>query len=201
MIELPETPTKTGDERYNYVFAGWDSEVVDCVGDATYTATYTETYVEYTVIFKNADGAVLSTETYHYGDKVTVPADPTKAQDTTYTYTFAGWDREVVDCAGDAIYTATYTETYVEYTVIFKNADGTVLSTETYHYGDKVTIPADPTKAQDATYTYTFAGWDREVVDCVGDATYTATYTETYVEYTVIFKNADGTVLSTETYH
>ena len=175
--------------------------MVACAGDATYTATYKATYIDYTVIFVDEDGTVLSTKTYHWGDKVTAPADPTKAADNTYTYTFAGWDKEVVACAGNATYTATYKPTFIDYTVVFKNWDGTILSSKTYHWGDKVTAPKNPTKAADKTYTYTFAGWDKDVVNCAGNATYTATYTSVYIDYTVTFKNWDGTVLSTKTYH
>ncbi len=58
---------------------------------------------------------------------------------------------------------------------LVKGEDGTILSTETYHYGDEIVVPVAPTKAADNTYTYTFAGWDKEVVNCAGNATYTAT--------------------------
>ena len=69
------------------------------------------------------------------------------------------------------------------YTVTWVDYDGTEISSKSdYHYGDTVTVPADPTRAPDATYTYTFAGW--ELVSgtalsdgkCVGNATYKATY-------------------------
>ena len=200
-ITAPETPTKAADNTYTYTFKAWDKTVVDCAGNATYTATYDSTYIDYTVIFKNEDGTVLSTNTYHYGDEITAPETPTKAADNTYTYTFKAWDKTVVDCAGDAIYLATYDSAYIDYTVIFKNEDGTVLSTNTYHYGDEITAPETPTKAADNTYTYTFKAWDKTVVDCAGDAIYLATYDSAYIDYTVIFKNEDGTVLSTNTYH
>ena len=200
-VTAPANPTKTADHTYTYAFAGWDKNVVNCAGNATYTATYTAAYIDYTVTFKNWDGSVLSTQTYHYGDGVTAPADPTKAADETYTYAFAGWDKTVATCTGNVTYTATYTSTFIEYTVVFKNWDGSVISTKTYHYGNKVATPANPTKAADKTYTYAFAGWDADVVNCAGNATYTATYTSSHIDYAVVFKNWDGTVLSAQTYH
>ena len=200
-VSIPSNPTKPADQTYTYTFNGWDMAVVNCDGNAVYTATYNANYINYTVIFKNDDGTVLSEKTYHYEDKVTVPNTPIKAADKTYTYTFAGWDKEVVNCDGDAIYTATYNSIYIDYAVIFKDEDGTILSEKTYHYGDKVTVPATPTKVSDNIYTYTFKSWNKAVVNCAGDATYTATYTSTYIDYTVIFKDEDGTILSEKTYH
>ncbi len=200
-VTAPANPTKEADNTYAYTFTGWDKEVTDCIGDTTYTAEYTSKYIDYNVVFQNWDGTVLATKTYHYGDKVTAPTNPERVADNTYTYTFKGWNNEVTDCRGNVIYTATYTSNYIDYTVVFKNWDGTVLSTKTYHYGDKIEVPNVPTKESDNTYTYTFAGWDKEVVNCGGNATYTAKYTSNYIDYTVVFKDWDGTVLSTETCH
>ena len=67
------------------------------------------TPVDYTVRFVDEDGATLSEKIYHWGDAIVPPADPVKAEDNTYTYTFAGWDKAVSDCTGDATYAATYT--------------------------------------------------------------------------------------------
>ncbi len=200
-VIAPTNPTRVADTTYFYTFEGWDKTVVDCVGDATYTATYTPTYIDYTVVFKDWNGDVLSSKKYHYGDRVTTPSNPTRAADNTYTYTFAGWDSNVVACNGDKIYTATYTPNYIDYTVTFKNYDGAILSNKTYHYGDTVIAPNAPSKSADNTYTYTFVGWDSSVVACNGDKVYTALYTPNYIDYTVTFKNYDGTVLSSKTYH
>lgn len=66
-----------------------------------------------------------------------------------------------------------------------------------------------PTKAQDAQYTYTFAGWSKDANDntvdsdaltnVVADRNVYACYTQTLRKYTVTWKNADGTTLETDT--
>ena len=117
-------------------------------------------------------------ETYHYGDDVAVPADPVKAADETYNYTFAGWDKEVTSVKGNVDYTAVYTDEYNKYIVRFLDEDGTVILKATYHYGDDVAVPANPAKEADEKYTYTFAGWDKEVTSVKENVDYTATYTE-----------------------
>lgn len=75
----------------------------------------------------------------------------------------------------DSTYTDERTKT-VEYTVIFADRDGTVISEKTYHYGDTAEIPDDPAQKEDDTYVYTFKGWDKNPVKVTEDATYTATY-------------------------
>lgn len=165
------------------------------------TVSFTVKIGTFTVTFKNWDGSVLSSTEYVYGDTVKAPATPVKPADNTYTYTFAGWDKPVTACTGDAVYTAVFTPQYIAYTVTFQQEDGTVIHAGSYHYGDAVTQPTPPEKPGDNTYTYTFTGWDKTVTACTGDAVYTAQYTPVYIDYTVTFLNADGTLLSTDVYH
>ena len=61
-------------------------------------------------------------------------------------------------------------------TVVFQDWDGRVLSSNTYGYGQEVTPPAAPARAESETHTYTFTGWDPAVTVCTDHATYTAQY-------------------------
>ena len=165
------------------------------------TVSFTVKLGTFTVTFKNWDGSVLSSAEYVYGDTVNAPAAPVKPTDNTYTYTFAGWDKTVAVCTSDAVYTAVFTPNFIAYTVTFQQEDGTVIRADSYHYGDAITPPDAPEKPADNTYTYAFAGWDKPVTACVGDAVYTAQYTPVYIDYTVTFLNKDGALISSNTYH
>lgn len=101
--------------REGYIFLGWFDEngtqitdgTWEFVTDKTLTAKWEEA-PRYTVVFKNWDGTVISSKTYYYGDKVAAPTNPIREADEFCVYTFAGWDKQVVDCAGYATYTAQY---------------------------------------------------------------------------------------------
>lgn len=106
--------------------------------------------------------------TTHSWDGGVVTAEPTKEAEGVKTYTCA--------VCGE-----TMTEAIPKiptYTVVFKNWDGTVLSSGQYAIGEEVTAPADPTRPTDKDHSYAFAGWDQAVVSCAGNAVYTATYTQ-----------------------
>jgi len=188
-----ETPVKAADTQYTYTFKGWDKDIAAVTGNVTYTATYAESARTYTVTFKNGD-SVLQSGQVAYGQTPAYTGEtPVKAADDQYTYTFAGWTPAIVPVTGPAEYTATFTQgDAVKYTVTWKNHDGSVLKSEDVAYGSNPTPPATPSKAADAQYTYTFAGWDPAVAAVTGDVIYTATYTSTVNQYTVRFVNADG---------
>jgi len=142
-----------------------------------YGGSLTWTKLEgYTVQFQNWNGDVISTWTGGLGETVKVPASPVRPADNTYTYTFNGWDKPVVPCAGNAVYLATYKAVFIDYTVEFRNADGTLISTGTYHYGDMVAEPDEPRVPASADQSFVFRGWDKDITPCAGNTTYTAVF-------------------------
>ena len=126
-----------------------------------------------------------------------VPANPTKENDESYTYTFDGWyngetkwniDSDVV--AGDMALVSKFMQELREYMVTFI-ADGATVGTATYTVEDKdIEEPAVPEKEG-------YAGaWDAYELTS-GDVTVNAVYTA--IEYTITFV-ADGATVGTATY-
>ena len=191
------TPTKPADAQYTYTFSGWTPAIVPATENATYTATFTSTLRSYTITWKNDDDSVIDTTTVAYGQMPT-HADPEKAADAQYTYTFTGWTPNIVAVTGPATYTATYSTTVNSYTITWLNDDETLIDTTTVEYGQTPTH-ADPVKAADAQYTYVFSGWTPDIVPVTGPATYKATYSTTVNSYTITWLNDDGTLINTTT--
>ncbi len=192
-----------------HTFTGWNTEA-DGSGDSyeegaavllsADTALYAQWSInKYDITFVNADGTELQSSQVTYGQTPSYTGQaPTQEADAQYTYTFAGWEGEDENVYADdlpavsdaATYTAVYTSTVNEYTVRFENADGTELQSSQVAYGQTPAYTgAEPTRAADAQYTYTFAGWkdgDGNVITgefpaVSGDAAYTAYYTATEI--------------------
>ena len=83
-------------------------EVTISVAYEGLTTAFTVTIVKATVVFKNYDGTVLSSTQYEYGRTVKAPKNPTKPADKKYTYKFTGWDKKIIRCRGDRVYTAVF---------------------------------------------------------------------------------------------
>lgn len=147
------------------------------------------------VTWKNDDGTVLKTDTVKISVVPTYTgATPTKAATAQYTYTFDGWTPAVAAVTGNTTYTAKFKATTNQYTITWKNEDGTVLKTEKVAYGATPKYEGEtPTKASDEQYHYTFSGWMPSVKAVTGNATYTASYTGT-PRATLGDANGDGKV-------
>ncbi len=202
VIEAPEGPVRAEDAQYTYRFSGWKgyAEGMTASGDAVFVADYSTTLRTYTVVFKDYDGSVISSEVLGYGSEINVPEDPSRPSDIEYDYTFAGWKglEEGMKVTGDVTFTAIYTEKIRSYTVVFRDCDGSMISTSVQEYGSLVILPEQPSWPSDAKYDYTFSGWSGYIdgMGVIGDLTFTAQYDCSVHPYNVVFLNHDGSVLS-----
>ena len=204
-LEYGATPShadasKDNTAEWTYNFEGWTPAIVDVTGDATYKATFSQTKNTYTITFLNYDGTELQTGDVEYG--VTpeyTGATPTKPADAQGTYTFAGWDEEIVAVTGAKTYTATFTGVKGTYTITFYFGDGvTILSQMELAYGEMPEMTLEPARLADPEFSYAFAGWEPAIAPVTADADYVAVYTATTNRYTIIFRNDDGTELQRE---
>ena len=150
-------------------------------------------------VFLTADFTVLSAGNYTVENIWEVIDD--ENYDSIVDYDF--YDDSRLSCRFETSVISEETETTTtsvivtdQYTVTFKNYDGTVISTQQYDAGEAVVRPTEtPVKPADKQYTYTFSGWDKEVAQTVNaDATYTAVFTRTLNKYSVSVSTVNGTV-------
>ena len=177
-----DEPSKASTESKVYEFAGWSPEVVPVVNDATYVATYTESVRKYIITFLDDDEeTVLKSTQEEYG---TMPSceEPKKASTDSQSFLFSGWTPEVVSVVGDATYVATYQATARLYEIKFVDDEGNVIDIQNLEYGVSPVVP-DTAKADDEEFTYTFTGWDKEIVAVAGDTVYTASYSKIRIGY------------------
>ncbi len=188
-----ETPSKQADTQYTYVFAGWEPEITAVAGDVTYQAVFTSELRKYTVTFMNGDVELQSSEVEYGATPVYEGATPSKSANAQYSYVFAGWDPEITAVTGDATYQATFTAEVRKYTVTFYNYDGTTVlqSTEVEYGATPVYEGETPVKPADNYLTYTFIGWDKDIVTVTGAAEYTAVYSEEERKFTVTWQYID----------
>ncbi len=186
-----ETPTRIDPNgKYTYTFSGWSPEIKSLIGDITYSAQFKSNVNQYTVTWKNYDGSILKTEKVDHG---TVPyytgTTPSKPKDKQYTYTFNGWDKVPDEVTSDIEFTAQFRKTVNQYTVYWDyDGDGKAEDSFALEYG---VLPSHfaPNKTSDTQYDYTFLGWAPEIVPVSENVTYTAVFGENVRKYTVSWVN------------
>ena len=178
ILNLPDNPSKTSDNKYTYPFKGWNSkedgsgEWYDgssvVTGDMSIYAVFEKIPVEYTISYF-ADGQPYIEKTQTYGEYLDLPPKPAKDADVVYTYTFSGWnskedgsgewyDGSSVVTGNMSIY-AVFEKTLITYHISFY-ANGGPYSEKDQAYGDLLDLPPPPSKDTDVAYTYSFKGWN-----------------------------------------
>jgi hypothetical protein len=72
------------------------------------TATFAQQ--TYRVTFLNADGALIESNSYLYGETPACSVTPTLEPTEEWIYTFEGWTPEITAVTGNAVYTAQYSQ-------------------------------------------------------------------------------------------
>lgn len=140
---------------------------------------------DYDISFNSNGGSAISSITAEYNTLITAPTLPSMTG-----YSFSGWYRDaeldtawnfVTDRVPASDITLHAKWTINEYTVIFKNYEGSIIDTQIVAYGSSATAPTSPTKTG-----YTFTGWDRIFSNITSNTEVTATFTaNTNTAYTV----------------
>ena len=185
-FKMGEVPTCTSADMTN---KEWTPAVSAVTGEATYQLQPKDNVGPYDIKFVNWDGTQIGeTQSVAKNSNPTLPADPSQPAGPTNVYptkpalddiefVFNGWTPTVVAATADAVYTATFTEKPITYTIIWKNSDGSELETDE-NVGLNV-VPqyngATPVRPEDGE-NYTFAGWESTVVAATENAEYVAKY-------------------------
>ena len=151
-------------------FNDWNSSSATystCGSNLTLFFRETESH---TVTFVDWNGNVLDTQTVAFG----ADAIPPPSVDLTRPgYVFAGWDTAFTAVTENLTVTAVYHQLF---TVTFRDADGTVLDTQTVEEGMSATEPDMTGRTYGGN---PFSGWDADFSSISGDFTVTAVYAVT----------------------
>ena len=198
-----DSPVKESDERNDYTFSGWSPAVSTVTEDTEYTAQYTATQARYLVTWENYDHTALKTVQNAAFDAI--PAydgeTPVRADDAASSYSFSDWLMSTSIADRTVVYTAQYNASPRSYTVSWTNWDGTLLTTDSVTCGGQAVYSGQtPSRSMDAMYNYTFQGWTPDAgIRISGDTVFTAVYAASLRDdFTVTWKNWDGTVLETD---
>ena len=193
------TPAKTG-----YIFKGWYTAAtggslyssVSVTSARTFYAQFTP--ATYTITWNLGDGRTETTS-QAYGEKLTLPATPTRAG-----YTFTGWYTSSTggsQVTASTTYTTAGATTYYarwtakSYTITWNLGDGRT-ETSSQTYGAKLVLPEEPSRSG-----YTFAGWYTSSTGgtrVTASTTYTTAGATTYYArwtgnaYTITWDMGDG---------
>lgn len=210
------TPTRAATAEYSYTFAGWFtaasggtqiSTTTTVTGNVTYYAHWTATKRSYTATFNGNGGNIPTPSTITKEYNAALGTLPTCSRTG---YTFLGW--YTASSGGTKISTTTVVTkdiTYYaqwsinSYTLTFNPNGGTVTPTsKDLEYNSAYGTLPTPTRASDAQYTYTFAGWYTAATGgtqvtattkmAAKDTTVYAHWTSNTRSYTVSYKTTYG---------
>ena len=189
----------TANPDYGYHFVQWSDgntenpRSIELTKDTVFSAEFAPNIYSFSATCNENCGSVQATNgNYEYLTELTISATPKSG------YHFVQWsdgdttNPKIVILTQDTTLTAEFAIN--QYTITWKQDDGTTINQTTVEYG-QVPTHENVTKEATVEFTYAFAGWTPEIVVVTEDATYTATYTSTRNRYTITWKQDDGTTI------
>lgn len=182
-----DTPSRTPETDYGYIFKGWDKALyVTVTENTTYTAQYS-TDQKFTFTFYDWDGTtVLDTQSVLNGESAVDPVTagriptPTREQTAQYTYKWNGWSDVLSNVTADRSVTAAYSETVRTYTVTFYNGTTAVQAVKNVAYGGSASYTGGDLTKLDVSNpeNYLHTGWSPKPTKITGDTDCYAVYLE-----------------------
>lgn len=156
----------------------------------------------YKVTFRDWDGTELVTRIVEEGKNAKAPISPNNREG----YRFYGWNRSFKNVQGNIDVIAKYTKadgtadtslTDAEFTVTFKDWDGTLIKSSVTKYGETAEEPVFGTDFSRSGYTFT--GWSDLITNTTEDHIVYAQYMyASDTGHMVVFKDWNGVVLKCE---
>ena len=188
------SPTfRPADEKFEYIFKGWDKDLTAIAGDTDVRPVYDEIARTYNVTFivNNVAAKVVSVP---YGGAVEAP----DAEDiSTYLphingkkVTFSGWSataEELSSITEDTEVVALWSTEDIYFEVTFNYGDGQT-TTQTVRYGEDAVPPTyGLDKPDDLGVDHVFVGWDNNYCFVTEDRVINAVYDDHTAWYRVDF--------------
>ncbi|MDY0276569.1 MAG: InlB B-repeat-containing protein [Acholeplasma sp.] len=192
------TPVKTGNEQITYVFESWNHDGKSIKEDTTITASFTEQFNYYEVRFYDGDLNLIKLQKVVPGDDAIAPSAAFKTKTDEKVYIFTNWDKDYTEVESDLDVYAKFKEVDRYYIVIFYDAYGDILSTQTIEYGNDALEPLDPEKAPEGIYEYTFVGWDKDFTKVNSSLEVKPLYEENERKVLVEFYDGDLVLISSQ---
>lgn len=190
------TPTyRPADERYEYVFKGWDKDLTSIVEDTDVHPVYDTPARVYNVTFIVGNVAA-EVVTVPYGGSVTAPSESDIAAYLPYIegkqVKFTGWSAADLDnVTSDVTVYALYSTKDLVFEVTFNYGNG-LSTTQSVRYGQNAVPPATGLDKPDgAGVDYVFVGWDNNYCFVTEDRVINAVYDNHDDWYRVDFYNGD----------
>lgn len=137
--------------------------------DAGYVGVTAPATTVFTVAFKDWNGTVIAERQVNKGENAMPPANPSRDG-----YVFTGWDKSFTNVQSDLVVTAQYekeTPSATYYTVVFKDYDNSIISSQQVIEGGDAAAPADPVRSG-----YLFIGWSGSYTNVTANTAVIANY-------------------------